>query len=319
MSDVPVFPRPIAGLGKGFAPSASAAAKALGTPVTQDRHPPGVEGTKYSLDKMVRYIRDGRNDPRLRAFAGKVLIAAGKPKTVKGQAQAILNEIRKRTVYVQDPVNTELMATPARTLCLDEHGLCMPAADCDDRCIAFASAMLSIGIETKIVGQAYGTTQATHVICAVLSENGNWMKVDPSSEKYEVDQSYPATKEWWVDPISGTTSSSAQGGYPMTMGKEPEHGDFIGVGAVPVIPTAGKPAPTGVGVFPMAHAFAPQADSASYVPVGLEAGLPCFPDGTPVQEAKDYAFSQQMVRGVGSVPAKPTALEMAKLTTNTKK
>jgi hypothetical protein len=299
-SDVPAFPRPIAGFGKGFAPSATEAAKALGTPVIQDRHPPGVEGTNYSLNEMSKYIRDGRNDPRLRAFAGKVLIAAGKPKTVKGQAQAILNEIRKRTVYVQDPVNTELMATPARTLCLDEHGLCMPAADCDDRCIAFASAMLSIGIETRIVGQAYGTSQATHVICAVLGDNGNWMKVDPSSEKYGVDESYPATKEWWVDPISGTMSSTPNGA-PTTMGKEPDHGDFIGVGAVPV-QTEPAAQPTGVGVFPMAHAFAPQADSASYVPVGLERGLPCFPDGTPVKEAKDYAFSQQMVRGVGKVP-----------------
>src|SRR5271155_2982612 len=129
--------RPATGLGKGFAPSAAAAAKALGTPVKEDKHPPGTEGTAYSLDQMAKFIRDGRNDPRMRAWAGRVLLAAGKPATVKGQAQAILDELRKKTVYLQDPVNTELMAKPHITLCLDDHGLCMPAADCDDLCIAF--------------------------------------------------------------------------------------------------------------------------------------------------------------------------------------
>jgi hypothetical protein len=49
----------------------------------------------------------------------------------------------------------------------------------------------------------------------------------------------------------------------MTLGKQPENGDFIGVGAVP-----------------FSHAFSPGAKSASYVPVGLESGFPCQPDGT---------------------------------------
>jgi hypothetical protein len=611
------------GVGKGFAPSVQAANAALGAavPVRQDRHPPGTEGTAYSLDQMAKFVRDGRNDPRMRAWAGRVLIAAGKPQTVKGQAQAILDELRKKTVYVQDPVNTELMAKPHVTLCLDDKGLCMPAADCfpegtlllredlkivaiedvgigdriwgrgawtevtavwskgrlsvdavemnngstalltgdhhvyvlrcdrhanrdenspacacpdeelrldrvrvstlqakdrliqpnrisfgtetidpdrawieglfiadgwvnhessfeisgqdgcpkeankkkiqeicesigiettwhrkyisvkdrdwasrmhqmgekapykhalsinleegaagsllrgimadsgehtndsgrtftttshqlmvqvrvlhrmfglscghsyivnhgglgenpiwrlsvrapkeksdkklrvrsihknvtivpcydistadhyvylpehdvtvsncDDLVIAFASAMMSIGIETKIVGQAYGTTQATHVICAILDPDTGWEKVDPSSSKYKVGQSYPATKEWWMDPISGSISESAHGAKT-TLGQEPESGDFIGVGAVPV------QTPTGVGVIPMAHAFSPIAHGASYVPVGLERGLVSFPEETPAQsrEAKEFAFSQQLSHGLGLVPEK---------------
>jgi hypothetical protein len=455
-----------AGVGKGFAPSVQAANAALGAavPVRQDRHPPGTEGTAYSLDQMAKFVRDGRNDPRMRAWAGRVLIAAGKPQTVKGQAQAILDELRKKTVYVQDPVNTELMAKPHVTLCLDDKGLCMPAADCfpegtlllredlkivaiedvgigdriwgrdawtevtavwskdrlsvdsvemnngstalltgdhhvyvlrcdrhenraenspacacpdeelrldrvrvstlqakdrliqpnrdnsifsyfgskeksdkklrvrsihknvtivpcydistadhyvylpehdvtvsncDDLVIAFASAMMSIGIETKIVGQAYGTTQATHVICAILDPDTGWEKVDPSSSKYKVGQSYPATKEWWMDPISGSISESAHGAKT-TLGQEPESGDFIGVGAVPV------QTPTGVGVIPMAHAFSPITHGASYVPVGLERGLVSFPEETPAQsrEAKEFAFSQQLAHGLGRAPEK---------------
>ena len=600
------------GVGKGFAPSASAAAKALGTPVVQDKHPPGTEGTAYSLEQMAKFVRDGRNDPRVRGWAGRILVAAGKPATVKGQAEAILAALRKATVYVMDPVNSELMATPARTLCLDQHGLCMPAADCfpegtlllrddmqvvavedikigdriwgrdewttvtdrvykgplsvdaiemnngstvlltsdhhvyvprcdrhsnrvssppcqcpdeemrierirvselnekdrliqpkriafgtetmdpdrawieglfiadgwsshdasfeisgqdgcpkeankkkiqeicetwgietrwhrkyisvkdrewtarmhlmgekapykhalsinleegaaasllrgimadsgehtndkgstftttshrlmvqtrllhrmfglscghsyimnhgglgenpiwrlsvraprgkiekklrvrsvskavttvpcydistsdhyvylaehdvtvsncDDLVIAYASAMMSIGVETKIVAASYGTPMATHVLCAVLDESGNWLKVDPSSSKYSVGQSYPAVREWWVDPISGATSMSSNG-PATTMGKEPDHGDFIGVGAVPA-------EPTGVGVFPFAHAFAIGNDSAADVPVGMERGMDCFPCGRPVEEAKEYAFQQQLIRGLG--------------------
>lgn len=94
----------------------------------------------------------------------------------------------------------------------------------------------------------------------------------------------------------------------MTLGKEPDHGDFIGVGAVPVEPdpTPAAPAvpslPTGVGIFPFSHAFGIGVDSASDVPVGMEGGLPCcFPEMT-TQQGKDYAFSQQEVRGVGKVP-----------------
>jgi hypothetical protein len=222
----------VTGFGKGFAPSAGAANAALGGTVRQEVHPPGLEGTKFSLAKMGELVRDGRNDPRVRGWAGRVLMAAGKPKSATAQTQAILDEIRRKTIYVQDPVNTELMAKPHITLCLDEHGLCMPAADCDDRVVALASGTMSIGIETMVVGQAYGTEQATHVICAILDPDTGWQRVDPSAENYAVGKSYPATKEWWLDPISGSVANSAQGTVT-TMGKEPEHGDYIGVGAIP--------------------------------------------------------------------------------------
>jgi transglutaminase-like putative cysteine protease len=268
------------GLGKGFAPSASAANAALGGTVRQDLHPPGVEGTRYSLEEMARLIRDGRNDPRIRAWAGRTLMAAGKPTTVTAQAQALLDELRRKTIYVQDPVNTELMAKPHVTLCLDEHGLCMPAADCDDRVVAFASATMSIGLETMVVGQSYGTEQATHVIAAVYDPHSGWLKVDPSAERYRVGQSYPATKEWWMDPITGSIGSSATA-EPHTLGKEPARGDFIGVGAIPFAHAFAlddgpgqRPAdvPPGMGVIPFAHPFALDegpGQRPAYIPPGF--------------------------------------------------
>jgi hypothetical protein len=349
-----------AGLGKGFAPSATAANAALGGTVKQDKHPPGTAGTTYSLTEMARLIRDGRNDPRVRAFAGRTISRAeamglaknidpsawvesdklptggfvvraknktkeissataatlahawqelsvrlrgiaglaanyGKLKTAVQQAQAILDEIRRVTHYLQDPCGTELIATPARTLCLDDHGLCLTSSDCDDRCVAFASSTLSIGIDTQLIGAAYGTPQATHVLCRILDDDGNWQNVDPSSEKFEVGKSHPASKEWVVDIISGSIADP--NGVKTTMGKEPDHGDFIGVGAVP---------------FP--HAFSEMGKGAAYPPSGLipndgmlDGGIPCFPECSEGPDSptglgkaeRDFAFPQHLVQGLG--------------------
>lgn len=289
------------GLGKGFAPSAASAAKSLGITIRQDKHPPGNEGTNFSLNEMAKFIRDGRNDPRIRAWAGKVLLAAGRPSTTAAKAQAILNAIRKQVLYEQDPENTEMMVKPHITLCLGKD-LCMPVGDCDDLCICFCSALMSLGYTCRIVGAAYNTDRATHVLCAVLDESGNWLYVDPSHPTYPVGKAFQASKEWWVDPISNKMSSSATGGEVMTLGKEPEHGDFIGVGAVPVDPEAptgvgelpaggDEAAPMGVGIVPFAHAFSPLTHGASYVPVGLEGGFKCFPDGTEgKKQAVEPAF-----------------------------
>lgn len=116
----------------GFAPSADAAAAALGgkNQIVQAYHPGGKKGVKFSLEEVCRRVFHARNDPRLVGWAGRVLIAAGKPKGVRAQMQAITDAIRKITMYVMDSSKTERTASPHVTLCLDEHGLCMPAGDC---------------------------------------------------------------------------------------------------------------------------------------------------------------------------------------------
>jgi len=604
------------GLGSpGFAPSVASANAALGGMVKKDRHPSGTAGTSYSLEKMAAYIREGRNDPRMRAWAGKVLLAAGKPATVTGQTQALLDEIRRKTVAMQDPVNTELMAKPSVLLCFDKS-LCMPVGDCfpkgtlvlrddmefvpienirvgdriwgrdawttvtahwykgilnvsavkmnngsaalltpdhhvfvlrcdrhanrkpetpdcacpdedlrmervrvselrekdrliqpkriafgtegmdpdrawieglfvsdgwtrhntsfeisgqdgcpkeenkrriqelcekwristrwnrkyisvqdkewtlrmqqmghrapnkhalsinleegaagallrgimadsgqntngpgrtftttskqlflqtrvlhrmfgvgcgstyitehgglgenpifrlfvrvpkeggrvekklrvksvehgvveapcydistsdhyvylpeddvtvsncDDRCIALGSATLSVGIETMAVAQAYGTPQATHVILAVLDPDTGWQRVDPLSDTMPVGKYYPATKEWWMDPITGNVSNDGSSA-PHTLGKEPAHGDFVGVGKAPAEsaphPHQMFPEPTGLGrrpeagmgVFPFNHPFGAidegPEQGAAYAPAEMHTGL-FFPD-----------------------------------------
>jgi len=208
-----------------FAPSIEAAKNALGaaTPIETRAHPGGADGAKISLDEVAARIRKGRLDPRVRAWAIRCIKEAGEPRTVHGQAQALLDALRKATTYVQDPVNAEFMQAAAETLCLDDKGLCFKGGDCDDLVIAYGSAASSIGIPTKVVGQSFDSSGVpTHVIAAVQdTKTGKWYRVDPSS-KYDVGSYFPATKEVWIDPMSGGVEGDVGMG-----------GEFVGVGRPP--------------------------------------------------------------------------------------
>jgi hypothetical protein len=291
------------GLGKGFAPSASAAAAAMpGAKIRQESHPPGVAGTTFSLKEMAKYIRDGRNDPRMIGWAGRVLVKAGKPKSVTAQAQAILDEIRRVTMYLPDGVNTERVTAAPVSLCLDEHGLCLPAGDCDDRCVCFGSGTMALGIETMVVAQAYDgsgpNVRATHVICAILDPSTGWQRVDPSTDDFPVGKSYPATKEWWMDPITGTTASTPEGAMQPQANQEAMRGDFIGVGAVPRGPVV-YGHPTGLGAVPFEHAFGAVDEGCEQGPADVTADLT---HGDCRQRFPLYA--PQPI-GVGDIPVFP--------------
>jgi hypothetical protein len=115
-----------------FAPGIAAAKLALGNAVKIETqaHPKGASGVKFSLEQVAEKSRDGRNDPRVRAWAIRAIHDAGGPQDQKDQAVAILTALKKATTYVQDPVNTEFMQAVTQTLCLDDKGLCFKGGDC---------------------------------------------------------------------------------------------------------------------------------------------------------------------------------------------
>jgi len=185
------------------------------------------------------------------------------------------------------------IATSDHMVYLPEHDVTV--SNCDDLCVCLGSALLSLGIETRVLGQAYGTEQATHVILAVYDPADGWLKIDPSSDSYPVGQCYPATKDWWVDPISGRTSSTVSG-PAIHPGKEPEQGDFIGVGAIP---------------FP--HAFSVMTHGAAYAPVGMENPPPpgyccntCFADrrrDIPCPQCFSILQQDEVSSALGQLPS----------------
>lgn len=212
-----------------FAPSAAAAREAEpGTPIVTRKHPAGAQGAYISLKEVAKRILEGRLDPRVRAWAIQQLHKANRPKNHRDRSQAILDGLRRKALYVPDPVVSEFIQAARLTLCLDEGStLCFAGGDCDDLCVAFGSAAMSIGIPVRVVGQAFdGTNTPTHVICAIQNEAGDWLKVDPSSERWPVGQCSASTGELTIDPFDEDDKTSGLAGGATT-------GDYVGVGAVP--------------------------------------------------------------------------------------
>jgi hypothetical protein len=204
-----------------FAPSPNNAKK-QGIRVTRKPYPVGVAGVKLSLEEIARRIREGKSDPAVRGWAGDVLIKAGRPQSDRARMVAIKDAFRAQTVFVPDPVGTEMNVSAAGTLCL-RPGLCVTAADCDDGCIAVGAALMSVGIPVVVVKQTFGADDQEHVMLkAYAGDTGEWLRLDPSTD-HPVGQSISATSEFEVDPMKPNTIGLR--GVP--------DAEYVGIGAVP--------------------------------------------------------------------------------------
>jgi hypothetical protein len=229
-------------VGVGDFSSALKAARKDSVRVQRQDYPAGVAGVKLSLEKIAQFIRDGYVDPDVRGWAGKVLIAAGRPQSVRDQCQAILSAFKARTVYGSDPANTEYNVSAAGTLCLRPN-LCVPVADCDDSVIAVGSAILSLAIPIQVIKQTFGPEDQEHVLLEAQDESGTWFPIDPSTDK-PAGQKLWATSEFRVDPLK--PSMTGLTGTPQYIGIGSPHraAKILGLGAAPT----GGPLPTAIVV-----------------------------------------------------------------------
>lgn len=180
-------------------------------------HPAGRKGALLSLNECAERAWKARMSPRLRAWALKQLAEAGVSQGTRKQwAQAILDAYRKAVPYVNDPVMGEFMATPDQLLCLDEGGLCMMGADCDEASILLTAVMLALGIPAMIVGSSHKEPfdTPTHVFMAFQDEFKNWVRMDGTT-KHRVGQTPHHAREWWIEPGKEA--------------KERGEGDFVGM------------------------------------------------------------------------------------------
>ena len=165
-------------------------------------HPAGKKGAKLSLEEVAKRSWSARMSPRLRAWATQVIDKAGMSRgTRRKRAEAILNEYRRIVPYVADPVMGEFIAHPEQTLCLDEGGLCIVGADCDDAAVTISAALMSIGIPTKIVGSSHRPPAdvPTHVYMAFEDDLGEWVRMDGTA-RLPIGKAPPRLREWWLDP-----------------------------------------------------------------------------------------------------------------------
>lgn len=181
------------------------------------KHPAGGEGAKISLKEVAERAWKARMSPRLRAWVTQQLDKCGVSSGGRREkGQCILDAFRKKVPYIADPVMGEFMATPNQVLCLDEGGLCIVGADCDEVSTTLAAAMMSIGIPAMIIGSSHREPSdvPTHVFMAFEDELGGWVKMDGTT-KLPVGRVTPSAREFWVEPGEDA--------------KERGEGDFVGM------------------------------------------------------------------------------------------
>lgn len=180
-------------------------------------HPAGRKGAKISLKEVAERAWKARMSPRLRAWVTQELEKCGSSTSNRrSKVQCILDAFRAKVPYISDPVMGEFMGTPDQVLCLDEGGLCIVGADCDESTITTLAAVMSIGIPAMVIGSSHKEPLdvPTHVFGAFEDESGRWVKFDGTT-KYQVGRVPVHMREWWVEPGAEA--------------KERGEGDFVGM------------------------------------------------------------------------------------------
>lgn len=206
-----------------FRPSPEADGKKFGVPV--DRRPYG--GTKYTLEKMAAYIKDGAASPAMRQFAEAVIFNSGVPRgqriSDRRAAQIFLDYVRANVRYRPDPNQVEMVQSAQVTLCVPGAQMCIPVEDCDGLTVALGSLMGAYGIQVRLMKQSWGAdADEEHILVVFKSDNGDWLAADPSAPADKpVGWKASADSETLIDPLdpSGSGTQSAE---------------FVGIGKLPL-------------------------------------------------------------------------------------
>jgi len=165
-----------------FRPSTESDSKQLNVKV--DRRP--YTGTKYTLEKMAAYIKDGSVSPSMRQFAEMVVRNAGVAPREKlsnrRAAEILLGYVKSNVRYRPDPENVEMVQEPHITLCVPGASICIPVEDCDGLTVALGSLMGAYGIPVMIMKQTFSDgSDEEHVLIIFKNDDGRWLPADPSA------------------------------------------------------------------------------------------------------------------------------------------
>lgn len=211
-----------------FAPGVERA-RAAGYQINVSAYPEDIEeGIEESLETIAGKIREGRMDPDVRGWAADVLMAAGRPSSVRDRMAALLEAFRAATMYLPDPLKTEMIVSARTTVCL-RPGLCVRGRDCDDGVVMIGSAGLAIGIPIVAVRQYFGPDRQNHVLLEAQDENGQWFAVDPATD-LPVGQKVAAWSEERIDPLELVGAGGTAGYELVTVGG-------VGLGSAPMVAT----------------------------------------------------------------------------------
>ena len=140
----------------------------------------GVQGIKQTLQLMAKLVRQGRENPVIRAQALQ-LVSGLTQKDYLGEAKKIHAFVRDRVRYVRDPKGVETLHT-AEQMLLQRQG------DCDDKSILVAALLETIGHPTRLVAIGFNRGYC-HVFCEVQIK-GTWYTVE-TTEPWAFGQQLP--------------------------------------------------------------------------------------------------------------------------------
>jgi hypothetical protein len=135
----------------------------------------GDPGTAQTIAKIREYVHQGKNDPAVNQFTGKLLRAARVPSYDRtGEVRAIFEWVLRNIRFQQDPVDAECLRWARTTL---EWGF----GDCDDiNAILLPSMLKTAGHHARLVTIAShpaAPEQFSHIYCEAHVD-GKWIPLD---------------------------------------------------------------------------------------------------------------------------------------------
>jgi Transglutaminase-like superfamily len=194
-------------------------------PGVQRPHPRGMQGLVEGLRELASRMERAYKRRPVIAWARRTIHEAQIPgerghPDARAEAQAIFEALKRETSFVADPHDVEAMAQPEQLLCLDPHGFCVRAGDCDDLVLAAGAALMAIGIPVRLVLRFYENQNQAHLTLEYDASGpamgGVWVGMDPS-----VDSGVPSSAHF-IHQITQEVH--------MVSG---DYGTFVGIGEPP--------------------------------------------------------------------------------------
>jgi transglutaminase-like putative cysteine protease len=100
-----------------------------------------------------------------------------------GQANRLIDFVRKNLTYVRDPIGAEYIVSPVRLL-QNFQATGYMAGDCDDHVLLLNALLGAAGIPTKAVGVKFsGSDKWNHVVSGIQLKGQLWL-VDPCAKRF---------------------------------------------------------------------------------------------------------------------------------------
>ena len=132
--------------------------------------PGGAEGTKATLQAMVKLARSFKRDAGIMQLARELV--RGLPQYDRvGEIKALHAFVRDHIRYTNDPSGVELLQTPRATL---EMG----TGDCDDKSTLLAALLLSIDRPARFVALGFKPFSAYQHVLVETRNGKGWMPLE---------------------------------------------------------------------------------------------------------------------------------------------